>query len=251
MTNPPSALTPLDRAVRSLCGERPTLEESADLGPKARAELAALRSRRTYAHMCRADHVEIGFNDSEIEPCPLCDAMNRRAPLAAAAQRTGLPDAITREAARVVSEWSETFKVAPDCEDPPPLLSLHSMVEASIRNALAAAGEGERAVMRRLLEAIGPHGHADLDLSAEDVVAIQAFVLEIGEGVAGKLKPVVEAKTAEAVAAERERCAKIAESEADRASEAGFVPLSREEGWHDASWRIAERIRSQRREGGA
>lgn len=25
-----------------------------------------------YAHMCRDDHMEVGFNDSKIEPCPMC-----------------------------------------------------------------------------------------------------------------------------------------------------------------------------------
>lgn len=29
---------------------------------------------RTYAHMCRDDHQEIGHNDSEHEQCPLCRA---------------------------------------------------------------------------------------------------------------------------------------------------------------------------------
>ena len=40
---------------------------------RAAARIEALEAR-TYAHMCRMDHVEIGFNDSEVEPCPLCVA---------------------------------------------------------------------------------------------------------------------------------------------------------------------------------
>jgi hypothetical protein len=31
---------------------------------------------RTYAHMCRDDHIQIGHNDSSCELCPLCRANN-------------------------------------------------------------------------------------------------------------------------------------------------------------------------------
>lgn len=31
-----------------------------------------------YAHMCRMDHKQIGYNDSESEQCPVCSALGER-----------------------------------------------------------------------------------------------------------------------------------------------------------------------------
>ena len=60
------------RRVHAL-SEQESLEDIGDLLDRAAARIEALEAR-TYAHMCRMDHVEIVFNDSEVEPCPLCVA---------------------------------------------------------------------------------------------------------------------------------------------------------------------------------